>query len=32
MFPARRIDDDSAGVRLGDLNDVGGILRKSYKN
>jgi hypothetical protein len=31
MFPAGRIDDDSADVWLGDLNDVGGILRKSYK-
>jgi hypothetical protein len=30
MFPARRIDDNSTGVRPGDLNDVGGILRKSY--
>jgi hypothetical protein len=30
MFPARRIDDDSTGVRLGDLNDAGDVLRQFY--
>jgi hypothetical protein len=29
-FPARRIGDDSTGVRLADLNDAGGVLRKSW--
>jgi dihydroneopterin triphosphate diphosphatase len=30
MSPTGRIDDDATQVRLGDLNDAGGVLRQSH--
>jgi hypothetical protein len=30
MVTTRRIDEDGTNVRLGDLNDVLAVLRKSY--